>query len=145
MSSEHYTLPFVHPVTGECMTNRCLMKDPLTSKIWMTAFRKEFGSMCQGNNKTGTNGTNAIFIMDPKDVSNIPKDQPPTYAKVVVAYRLQKEGPNCIQITARGNLVNFPSELTTQNTNITTAKLHWNSVLSTPNAKYVWLHIIFFI
>ncbi len=66
----------------------------------MTAFGKDFGGMCQGDDKTGTKGTEAIFVMDPRDVPNIPKDQPPTYAKVVVAYRPQKDDPYRIRITA---------------------------------------------
>ncbi len=39
----------------------------------MTAFGEDFGGMCQGNNKTNKKGTDAIFVMDPKDVPNIPK------------------------------------------------------------------------
>ncbi len=38
-------------------------------------------------------------------------------------------------------LINFPSELTTRMADITTSKLHWNSVLSTPGAKYMCLDI----
>jgi hypothetical protein len=73
MNPEHYALPFVHPVTGEHMTSYCcLMKAPITFEIRMTAFGKEFGGMCQGNNKTGIIGTKALFIMDPKDVPSIP-------------------------------------------------------------------------
>jgi hypothetical protein len=72
------------------------MQDPATSEVWMTAFGKNFGGMCQGNDKTKTMGTDAIFVMDPKDVPNIPQNQPPTYAKVVVAYCPQKEDPYCI-------------------------------------------------
>jgi hypothetical protein len=59
----------------------------------MHAFGKDFGGMAQGNTKIGTTGTDAIFVMEPKDVANIPKDQLPTYAKVVVAYCSQKEDP----------------------------------------------------
>ncbi len=86
-------------------------------------------------------GTDTIFVMDPKDVPNIPKNQPPTYAKVVIAYWLQKEDPYCIRITMGSNLINYPSELTTHTTDMMTAKLHWNSVLSTPNARYMCLGI----
>jgi hypothetical protein len=49
------------------------MLDPGTSEVWMTAFGEDFGGMCQGNNKTNKKGTDAIFVMDPKDVPNIPK------------------------------------------------------------------------
>jgi hypothetical protein len=91
---EHYGLAIVNPVTGEHITSyRKLMQDPATSDVWIRAFGKDFGGMCQGNNNTGTKGTDAIFVMDPMDVPNIPKDQPPTYAKVVVAYCPQKENP----------------------------------------------------
>jgi hypothetical protein len=76
-----------------------------------------------------------------KDVPNIPKNQPPTYAKVVVTYCPQKENPYQIRITAGGNLINYPGKLTTPTADMTTAKLHWNSVLSTPNACYMCLNI----
>jgi hypothetical protein len=110
----------------------------------MIAFEKEFGSIWQGVNKTGTIRMNAMFVMDSKNVTSIPKNQPPTYAKVVFAYRPQKEDPNCIRITDRGNLINYPGKLTIQTANITTAKLHWNSILLTPKAKYMCLVIVNF-
>ncbi len=97
-------MAMIHPVTGEHITSyRKLMQDPATAEVWMTAFRKDFGGMCQGNDKTITIGTNAIFLMEPKDIPNIPKNQPPTYAKDVVAYRPQKDDPYQIRITAGGN------------------------------------------
>ena len=93
---ELYGFAMIHPVTGEHITSyRKLMNDPVTSEVWMTAFGKDFGGMCQGDDKTG-------IVMDPQDVPNIPKDQPPTYAKVVVAYRPQKDDPYRIRITAGG-------------------------------------------
>jgi len=49
---EHYTMPMVHPVTGETISSyKKLMKDPVTAETWQTAFRKDFGGMCQGNEK----------------------------------------------------------------------------------------------
>jgi hypothetical protein len=132
----------VHPVTGEHITSyQKLMNDPATAEVWMMAFGKGFGGMCQGDKKTNTIGTDAIFVMDPKDVPHIPKDQPPTYAKVVVTYRPQKDDPYCIHITAGGNKIYYPGELTTQTADMTTAKLHWNSILSMPGTKYMCLDI----
>ena len=59
----------VHPVTGEHITSyQKLMNDPATAEVWMMAFGKGFGGMCQGDKKTNTIGTDAIFVMDPKDV-----------------------------------------------------------------------------
>ena len=80
--------------------------------------------MSQGNDKTGQKGTNAMFVMSPQDIPNIPKDRVVTYAQVVVDHHPQKTDPNCIRITAGGNLINYPGELTTRTADITTSKLH---------------------
>ncbi len=95
MNPEHCALPFVHPVSGEHMTSyHHLTKYPLTSKIWMTAFGKELGGMCQGKDKTGMIGNATMFVMDAKEVPGIPKYRPPTYTKVGFASRLQKDDPD---------------------------------------------------
>jgi hypothetical protein len=139
---EHYTMPMIHPVTGESISSyKHLMNNPATADTWMTAFGKDFGGMSQGDNKTGQPGTNAMFVMLPSDIPNIPKDRVITYAKVVVNHRPQKADPNRIQITASGNLINYPGKLTTRTADITTAKLLWYSVLSTPGAKYMCLDV----
>ena len=36
-----------------------------------------------------------------------------------------------------GNLIDYPFELTTRTVELTTSKILWNSVISTPNAKYI--------
>ena len=138
----HYAMPMIHHITGEHISSyKRLMNDPTTSEIWMTAFRKDFGAMNQGDDKTGQPGTNAMFVMNPANVPNIPKDRTCTYARVVVDHCPQQADPNRIRITAGGNLINYPGELTTRTADITTAKLLWNSVLSTPGAKYMCLDI----
>ncbi len=139
---EHYAMPMVHPVTGEIISSyKRLMNDPATAEVWMTAFGKDFGGMSQGDNKTDQKGTNAMFIMPPSNVPNIPKDRVITYARVVVDHRPQKADPNRIQITAGENLINYPGKLTSRTADITTAKILWNSVLSMPRAKYMTLGI----
>jgi hypothetical protein len=139
---EHYAHAMEHPITGKHITSyQKLMQDPATLDVWMHALGKDFGCMTQGDIKTGTTRTNSIFVMEPRDVLNIPKDQPPTYAKVVVAYCPQKEDPYRVRITAGGNLLNYPRELTTCTADMTTAKLHWNSVLSTSKVQYMCLDI----
>ncbi len=117
------------------------MKDLVTQETWMTAFGKDFGGMSKGDNKTGQVGTNAMFVMDPKDIPNIPADRTVTYVNIIVDFRPQKEDPHRIRITAGGNLINYPGELTTQTADITMSKLHWNSMLSTQKAKYMCLNL----
>jgi hypothetical protein len=92
---EHFCAPVVHPVTGEpIISYKKLARNPLLREIWTTAMGKEFGNMAQGDKKTGTPGTDSIFVMTHKEIANIPKDCVVTYARLVVDYRQQKEDPN---------------------------------------------------
>jgi hypothetical protein len=95
-----------------------LMNDPRTMEIWQTAFGKDFGGMAQGDNKTGHKGTNAIFVITHAEILLIPRTI--TCARVVVDFHPQKTDPHCIRITASGNLINYPGELTMRTTNLTT-------------------------
>ncbi len=62
----------VHPVTGETISSyKKAIMDPRIADVWATAFGKEFGGMAQGNNKTNTRGTNAIFVMTHDDISRL--------------------------------------------------------------------------
>jgi hypothetical protein len=120
---DHFCAPVVHPITGETiMKYQKLAKDPIMSEVWTTAFGKEFGTLAQGDDKTHTPGTDSIFILDVPDIKQIPEDRTITYALVVVDYRPQKEDPNRVHITAGGNLIVYPGELTTRTADLTTSK-----------------------
>ena len=56
-------------------------------------------------------------------------------------YRPQKDDPNRVRLTAGGNLINYPGELTTRTAELTTSKILWNSVLSTKDAKYMCIDL----
>jgi hypothetical protein len=60
----------------------------------MTAFGKDFGRICQDNNKFGQKGMDAMFIITLADIPNTPTDQTVTYANVVVDHCSQEEDPN---------------------------------------------------
>ena len=79
--------------------------------------------------------------MTHKEIQNIPKDETVTYARMVVNYPPQKPDPNRVCITAGGNLINYPGELTTRTADLTTSKILWNSVLITQDAKYMCIDI----
>jgi hypothetical protein len=133
----------VHPVTGKTISSyKKLMHDPATAEVWQTAFGKNFGGMAQGDNKTGQKGTNAMFIMTHDEIAHaISEKYFFTFANPVVDYRPQKEDPHQIRILARGDLVTYDGKLSIRTADINTAKLHWNTVISTPNAKYMCLNI----
>ena len=97
--------------------------------------------MAQGDKKTGTQGTDSILVMSHKEISNIPKDHVVTYARLVVDYRPQKDDPNRVRMTAGGNLISYPFELTTKTVDITTAEILWNSGIRTEGTRYMCLDI----
>jgi hypothetical protein len=135
-------MPKVHPTTGETIRSyKRLMHDPDTAETWQTAFGKDFGGMAQGDRKTGQKGTNSIFVMTHDEIKLIPRTQTITYARVAVDFRPQKADPYRIRITAGGNLINYPGELSTRTADLNTSKLMWNSVLSTEGAKFMCLDI----
>jgi hypothetical protein len=117
------------------------MNDPVLGELWRRGFGKEFGNLCQGDDLTGEKGTNALHVMSHDEIANIPADRTVTYARIVVDYRPQKDDPNRVRITAGGNLITTPEEVTTRTADLVTTKILWNSVLSTPGAKYACFDI----
>jgi hypothetical protein len=132
---EHTCNGVVHPVTKETITKyEKLANDPLMQDVWTKAMCKELGRLAQGWD--GNAGTDTIFFMSHNEIKNIPKDRTVTYARIVVDYRPQKDDPNRVRITVGGNLINYPGELTTRTADLTTAKILWNSTISTPGARF---------
>ena len=58
------------------------------------------------------------------------------YARIVVDICPQKKDPNHVRITAGGNSIEYPGELTTRTADLTTSNILRNSVLSTEGAKF---------
>jgi hypothetical protein len=145
--SEHFASPMVYPITGKTILSyKKLMHDPATAETWQTAFGKDFGGMSQGDNKTGQIGTNAIFVMTHDAIKLVSKKGKKfTYGNPVVNYRPQKDDPHYIRITAGGNLIMYNSSPSIRTADLDTVKLHWNSVISTPGAKYMCLDVKIFI
>jgi hypothetical protein len=110
-----------------------LMNNPATAEIWQMAFGKDFGEMAQGDNKTEQKGTNAMFVMTHDEIKQaVAAGKFFTYMNTVVDYRPQKEDPYQIRIMAGGNLINYESNASVRMADLDTAKLQWNSVISTP-------------
>ncbi len=140
---EHYANPMVHPVTGRTISSyERLMHNPATAEVWQTAFGKDFGGIAQGCNKMGQKGTNAMFVMNHDEIQHAQAAKKFfTYTNPVVDYRPQKEDPHRIWFTAGGNLINYKGNASVHTADLYTAKLHWNSVVSTKDAKYMCLDI----
>ncbi|KAL7426973.1 hypothetical protein ACHAXH_000515 [Discostella pseudostelligera] len=139
---EHFCAPVIHPITGKSITNyKKLAADPVMRDTWARAFGKEFGNLALGDNATKTPGTDSIFVLMHDQIRQIPRDHTITYTQIVVDYRPQKTDPNRVRLTAGGNLIEYPGELTTQTADLTTTKMLWNSIISTKDARYLCLEI----
>jgi hypothetical protein len=123
-------------VTKETITHyRKLIKDPLLKDFWTKAMSKELHQLAQGCHGV-TKGTNTIFFLSDAEIRLIPKDMTVTYACIVIDHCPQKEDPNHVQITVGGNLINYPFKLTTCTADMVSSNIVWNSVISTPDARF---------
>ena len=79
-------------------------------------------------------GTNTIFFI-PK--GKVPAGRKVTYGIIVAEIKPQKAETCRTILTVGGNLINFPGDIKTPTAYLITAKLIFNSLLSTKNAKFV--------
>jgi hypothetical protein len=136
---KHFTNPMVHPVMGKTiLINKQLMNNPAMAEVWQMVFGKDFGGMAQGDNKTRYKETSVLFVMTHNQIAHaLAAKILFNFVKPIVDYRPQKDDPNQICITAMGNLINYNGELSAQTADINTAKLHLNSIVGMPHAKYM--------
>ena len=73
-------------------------------------------------------GTNTIFFI-PK--GKVPAGRTVTYGRIVAKIRPQKAETHRTRLTLGGNLIHFSGEVTTPTADLITAKLIFDSVLST--------------
>ena len=120
--------------TGELLEYRHLITRPKYREVWGKSFGDEVGRLAQGT-PGRVEGTNTLFFIHKHEV---PPDRRKdvTYDRICCNVRPEKDDPNRVRLTVGGNLINYPGQLKTQTANLTTAKIMWNSVLSTPNAEY---------
>ncbi len=111
------------------------MDDPALKGLWVPAMSKELHHLAQ--RKEGvTVGTNTIFYLTHDEIRRIPKDCTITYARIIIDHCPKKDDPNRVRITIGRNLIDYHYKLTTRTANMVSAKIMWNSVISTPGAKF---------
>jgi hypothetical protein len=65
-----------------------------------------------------------------------------TYRQIVCVYfLLEKKDPYRTRITMGGNQINYPDDCGTPTADLLTVKLMFNSIISTPNAKFMTIDI----
>ena len=103
-------------------------------ETWLNAGSKEFARLTQGRQQNDTQATNTIIWQHPRE---LPQGKRPTYLRICANYRPQKEDPYRVRATLGGNLINYPGPTRTPAAELTILKTFLNSILSTPQAKFL--------
>ena len=125
--------------TGELLEYRHLIKNPKYRKEWGYSFGNEIGRLAQGM-PGRTEGTDTIqFIFK----HEIPPDRwrDVTYARICCNVRPQKTEKNRTRITVGGDRINYPYDCGTPTADMLLIKMLFNSVVSTPGAKFMTIDI----
>lgn len=101
-------------------------------KAWIQSQSEEFGRLMKGNGTTILHGTDTMRFIGRHE---LPPNTKPTYMKIVVADRPEKPNPKRVRNTIGGNLIHYDGDTSTKAAELSTCKLFFNSILSTPGAK----------
>jgi hypothetical protein len=129
-------LEAIHPDTGRDVEYPALLRSSEGAALWEESCAEEAGRLANGYKQS--KGTNTIkFIRH----DQVPKGRKATYLRNVVTDRPQKTQTCRVRWTVGGNLINYPGDVSTKTAGLTTAKLLFNSVISTPNALFMSMDI----
>ena len=119
--------------TGDSMEYRQLIKHPKYKEIWSKSYANELGRLTNGIRDIP--GTKTMTYIYKKD---IPKDRLKNvaYSKIVVVERPQKTEKERTRLTVVGTFIDYPWDKAVPTSDLTTAKLLFNSVISTPGATF---------
>ena len=130
-----YALKALNVDTGKLEEYPGLLKSS-EGPLWECSTAEEFHRLCKGNEKI--RGTDTMHFIHKKDV---PAGCKVTYMRLIITDRPQKEQPRRVRITVGGDRLDYPFDASTRTSDITTAKLLWNSVLSTKDARFITIDI----
>ena len=108
-------------------------KDEKISKQWMTGGEHEFGRLFMGFKP---NDVERLDMLEWKQKIAVPKYKTVMYPRYTTAARPEKDKKYWVRITAGGDRIDYEGDVSTHTASMETIKTHWNSVISTPNAKY---------
>ena len=131
----------IDPHTGKLLDYQDLIKYPTTKATWERSFANELGRLAEGVG-TREKGTDTCFFIKYHD---IPRGRVATYGRIVVEHRPMKVEKERTRLTVGGDRIQYPDAVSTDTADITTAKLLFNSVVSTPTSKFMGLDIFFLI
>ena len=126
--------------SGKMLNYRQLMRHPDYKGPWSLSSANEFGRLANGVGGRIKNPTNTIkFIC----LTDIPRDRRRdiTYGQFVCTVRPEKTEKNRTRYVVGGDRTNYPGEVATPTADMLVAKTLFNSVISTPGAKFMTIDI----
>lgn len=128
----HFANAVLHSETGAPLTYAQLRKGP-DGPLWDQSGANEIGRLAQGVMPHMPNGTDTMFFIKH---SALPPGRRATYLRIVAEIKPHKEETRRIRFTVGGNQITFPGKVSTPTADLTTAKLLFNSIISTFGAKF---------
>ncbi|MCK7513578.1 MAG: hypothetical protein MZV70_62525 [Desulfobacterales bacterium] len=132
---EHFALHgnAVNPDTGR-IADYLELSTCSEGALWIESCKDEFGRLCQGHGSNMKSGTETMFFLP---YTAIPKHKKPTYLRIVAAFRPEKENPRRVRFTVGGDRIDYAGDVSTKTADLPTVKLLLNSIISTPDARFM--------
>ena len=127
----------INPDTGKLSEYSTLLKSS-DGKHWEESCYEEVGRLAQGYPPSVPKGTDTMHFIR---FDQIPQGRKATYLRLVVSDRPMKANPRRVRFTVGGDRVDYPGDVSTKTADLTTAKILFNHVLSTPDAKFMGIDI----
>ena len=133
--------PVAHHIT--CKTTRKILgyrdlvkRDPT---VWTNSVCNEHGRLSHGWKAHAGNDT--IELIFHKDKPNYIRA---TYVRAVCNIQPQKTETHRTRLTAGGNLIYYPGEVSTPTSDLITIKLHINSAILDVKSRYICMDVNYF-
>jgi hypothetical protein len=120
------------PTTGTTLNYHQLLWGP-DGDQWLQGTSNKTGYLAQGVLPHMPSGPDTIHFIP---ITNLPAGRKPTYLRVVAEYKPHKEEKYRVRFTCGGDRIHYPGKVSTKTDDLTTAKLLFNSVISTPGARF---------
>jgi hypothetical protein len=102
--------------------------------LWRASCADEIGRLGRGHGTDMPTGTDTMAFTP---ISAVPKGTKATYLRMVAAFRTEKANPRRVRFTVRGDCVCCDGDVSTKTADLNAVKTLLNSVISTPEAKFV--------
>jgi hypothetical protein len=118
--------------TGDLLEYQHLLKHPKYKEVWSKSFGKEIWHLATT--------TKTIAFIEKQQIPQA-RCKDIIYGRIVCVYHLEKKDPYRTRIMMGRNLVNYPDNCGTPTADLLITKLMFNSIISTPNAKFMTINI----